>query len=216
MKYIFMGVIVPCSAIIPIAAAIIRHRHLNSKCWYIFLYLCITSASNIASRILAANHTTNMPLLHAYTVIEMFLFSIFFIQAFQSRQIKNYIRILIVLFPLFCLINFTYFQSIYQFNTYTRPVEAIIIIILSLLYWFKQEKPEDDERQWSDVAENWIISGILLYFSSTLFLFIFSNYLYSKFSIEANKFIWNLHGGIVIFMYLFFAIAFFKSNKNDR
>jgi hypothetical protein len=180
------------------------------------LYLCITTASNIASRILAANHTTNMPLLHAYTLVEMFLFSIFFIHAFQSRQIKLLIRVLVALFSLFCIINFSFFQSILQFNTYTRPVEAIIIIFLSLLYWWKPGKPDEDERKWSAISENWIISGTLLYFSSALFLFIFSNYLLDQLSIRANKFIWNLHGAIVIFMYLLFAIAFLKSNKNDR
>lgn len=215
MKYIFMGIIVPYSAIIPLAVAIIRHRHLNTKCWYIFLYLCITTASNIASRILAANHTTNMPLLHVYTLVEMFLFSIFFIHAFPSRQIKFFIRILVALFSLFCIINFTFIQSIYQFNTYPRPIGAIIIIILSMLYWWKTGKSDDDERKWIDITENWIISGILIYFSSTLLLFIFSNYLVDQFSIKANKFIWNLHGAMVIFMYLLFTVAFLKSKKND-
>ena len=168
MKYIFMDTIVPCSALIPIVAAIARHRHLNTKCWFIFLYLCYATILNIVSSRLADKGLNNMPVLHADTIIEMLLFSVFFIHAFQSRQIKIFIRVLVVLFPLFCIINFKFFQSIYQFNTYTRPVAAIIFIILSQLYWWKSGKREDDERQWRDISENWFVSAILLYFSSAI------------------------------------------------
>jgi hypothetical protein len=213
MKYIFMGIIVPWSAIIPILAAIVRHRHLNTKCWFIFLYLCWTTTLNIVSNIRADNGLNNLRLLHADTVVEMLLFSGFFIYAFQSRQIKTFIRVLVVLFPLFCIINFTFIQSIDQFNTYTRPVEAIIFIILSLLYWWKTGKTEDGEGQWVDISENWFVSGNLLYFSSALFLFIFTNYLIGLGNKNASMLIWNLHAAIVLIMYLFFTIGFLKCKK---
>ncbi|MCG2616164.1 hypothetical protein LZZ85_17840 [Terrimonas sp. NA20] len=213
MKYIFAGIIVPASIIIPVITAIVKWRKWNNAFGFIFLYLCFSLAANIASHIMARHGINNMPLLHADTIIEMLLFGFFFIKLFKERRVRQFIGICLVLFCLFTLINFLFIQSIYQFNTYPRPVEAILIISFALIYWWQGDFDQVSEERWTDIPVNWIISGILLYFSSTMFLFIFSNYLIHQFSKQANIFIWNLHAAMAMLMYLLFSIGFYKCRK---
>jgi signal transduction histidine kinase len=216
MKYVFAGVIVPASIIIPVAVAIARWRQWKGAFTSIFLYLCFSLAANIASRIMAGHGINNMPLLHVDTIVEMLLFGLFYVKLFRRRKQRQLIRISLALFCLFNLVNFIFIQSIYQFNTYPRPIEAILMISFSLICWWQPEAEERINERWADIPENWIISGILFYFSSAMFLFIFSNYLIHQFSKQANIFIWNLHAAMVMLMYLLFTLGFYKCEKKRK
>jgi hypothetical protein len=213
MKYLFAGIIVPASIIIPVITAIVKWRKWDNAFYFIFLYLCFSLAANIASHIMASNGINNMPLLHVDTIVEMLLLGFFFIKLFRQRRMRQLVRSCLALFCLFNIINFLFIQSIYQFNTYPRPVGAILIISFCLAYWWQGNFEQVAEEKWTDIPTNWIISGMLLYFSSTMFLFTFSNYLIHQFSKQANIFIWNLHAAIAMLMYLLFTVGFYKWRK---
>jgi hypothetical protein len=213
MKYVFAGIVVPASIIIPVTVAVARRHQWKNSFRFIFLYLCFSLAASIASRVMASRGINNMPLVHIDTIVEMLLFSLFFQAALPHRNQRRLIRICMLLFCILSLVNFSFFQSIYQFNTYTRPLEAILMISISLLYWLQPDRDEEAHERWIDIPENWIVSGILLYFASAMFLFIFSNYLIDQFSKQANIFIWNLHAAIVLLMYGLFTIGFYKCKK---
>jgi hypothetical protein len=116
---------------------------------------------------------------------------------------------MMVVFPLLCLINVFFLQSEYQFNTYVRPIEALICIFLCLHYFLKDIE-SDTQEDWAKNSLNWINSGILIYFSSSLFIFICSNLANLNLSYEAEMVLWNVHNTFVFIMYLFLALGFSK------
>ena len=117
-----------------------------------------------------------------------------------------------VIFPVICIVNFSFFQSIYTFNTHTRPLEAVLITFFCLLYFYK----EDFTENWIDNPTNWFNIGILIYFPTACIIFILSNYLvFVRMNKEMNTMIWNIHAVFVMLMYLIWAKGF-NLLKNGR
>lgn len=210
MKYFFAGIVVPASALIPVVVAVYRRSQLATRHRILVIYLALTMLVNVICRILAQQGINNIPVLHFYALLEMWLFSGFFYRVIKNNTLKRIIWAIPIVFIILCVINFVFFQSIYTFNTYTRPLGAIVIIFFCMAYWWQPASAEESEV-WTAVADNWVVSAILFYFSSALFLFIFSNYLIQQVSKQANVLIWNIHAAIVMLMYLMLAVAFQKS-----
>ncbi|RBL90174.1 hypothetical protein [Chitinophaga flava] len=175
------------------------------------MYLVASGSINLV----AILHSTrnNLPLLHIYTIVETVFLLLFFSKIDQHKRAMSFIKSLLIIFPLLCIINFSFFQSIYRFNSYVRPVEALILIFFSLYYYW-HEMQEDKPARWTDHALNWIVAGILLYFSGALFQFIFSNIVSATASYQIKILILNIHGTLVLIMYLLWAIGFLKWKKN--
>jgi hypothetical protein len=144
-------------------------------------------------------------LLHIYTIFE-FLFISLFYSSFYERKHRNIFYAIIAVFTAICIINFLFIQTTIGFNTYTRPLEAIMIIVYSMLYILKQN---NDDQNWGDNMYNWINAGILLYFASCLFMFISSNYLLNA-GRHINRIVWATHDTILVIQFILFAVGFYK------
>jgi hypothetical protein len=212
MKYFYMSVIAPAFILVPVSVAIWKYNILTKETKVIFYYLVITAITNLASIILAANSIPNLEIFHVYTIIEALLLLQFFALIFQSQALVRLTRFLMIGFPLFCCINFIFIQGISSFNPYTRPVEGIMFMLLCMAYWWRTGD-SDSTARWDTMPVNWILSGLLLYFSSTFFLFIFSGFMFSRYSIGVNKMIWNIHATLVATTHLLFAVGFSKCKK---
>jgi hypothetical protein len=209
LAYLYMGVIVPASVIIPIVFAIVKYRHINKPLTTIFVYLLFAGLVNACAAVMAFRHINNLPLLHVYTVCEFLFLGIFFYQLAGKPTIKKLILGGILLFPVYGLINFTFIQDLHVFNSYTRPVEAILLIVFSLIYFYTQSS-DTQPVSWHTQAVTWIVTGILIYFSSSLVQFSFSNIVSSLASRDTKLFIWAIHATLVLIMYLLFSVGFSK------
>jgi hypothetical protein len=157
-----------------------------------------------------------MPLLHIFTILEFLILSVFYLEILKEPFIRKAIKILMAIFPLICIINFSFFQSILRFNTYTRPLEVLLIMAYSLAYFAQINEP-DSEKKWSNDPLNWINTGVLLYFSGALFVYSFSNltvdYITSPKYYLLNLFIWNIHATLLLAMYVLFSWGFYICRK---
>ena len=209
LAFLYMGVIVPVSVIIPIVFAIAKYRYVNAPLVTIFLYLLFAGVINASAAILAFRHINNLPLLHVYTIFEFLFLGVFFYQVSQRQKIKKLIRGSMLLFPVFCLINFAFIQDLHVFNSYTRPIGALLLISFSLVYFYVQTVDNHDLR-WHSQPKTWIVIGVLIYFSSSLVQFSFSNVVSTHVSANTKLFIWAIHATLVLIMYLLFAVGFAK------
>ncbi|TKC08372.1 hypothetical protein FA048_14550 [Pedobacter polaris] len=154
----------------------------------------------------------NLPLLHLYTIVEAILILSYFRTLFTEPLIKKVLLYFTILFPILCIINFTFIQSIYTFNTYTRPLEAILITFFCLLYLYKSGFTEN----WIQKPTSWFNIGILVYFPVVCIIFILSNYIvFVTKNKEMNLIIWYFHGAMSMIMYLAWGRGF-SLIKNDR
>lgn len=202
---IYSGYIVPASTLLPIGAGLIYYNKLGKALHALIVYLGIALLINIAGIIMANYNKNNLPLLHLYTAFELVAVTWYYKRAFSSPWADKYCRIIMIVYPILCVINFSFFQSIYQFNTYTRPLEAIIIIAFSTIYLSGQHTL--NHKQITPDAGRWVASGFLLYFGSSFFQFIFSNVISKHASRDVRLIIWNIHDTFVMIMYLIFFIA---------
>jgi hypothetical protein len=210
LSNLYQTYIVPASTLLPIIAGLIWYKKLSKPLHTLVAYLIIALLINIVGIVMAEHHMNNMPVLHFYTMYELLAVMLYYRHAFNKKAADKWTTIVMIVYPIFCVINFTFFQSIYQFNTYTRPLEAIIIIVFSGVYLSNQNT--FDNKEMINNAERWVASGFLLYFCGALFQFIFSNVISHSASKQVKMLIWNLHDTFVLIMY----ICFFLAIKNER
>ena len=207
---LYQNYIVPGSTLLPIAAGLIGYRKLSEPLKAILLYLCFVLPINICGIVLASHRINNLPLLHFYTMFEFVAVMWYYKLAFKTKLSDKWTTALMIIFPVLCVVNFTFFQPLTTFNTYTRPPEAFIIIIFSGIYLATQSNY--DKKEQLNNSGRWVASGFLIYFVSSLFEFIFANIVSQIPDRQIKHLIWNIHAGFVIVMY----ICFFLAIQHDR
>ena len=60
---------------------------------------------------------------------------------------------------------------------------------------------------------NWIVTGLMLYFAGAFFLFLLANYTLAGANRHARNIIWDAHATLVLIMYLLMAVGFMKCKK---
>lgn len=210
LSNIYQTYVVPASTLLPIIAGLIWYKKISRPLHTLVAYLFFALLINIGGIIMAEHHKNNLPLLHFYTMYELLALMLYYRYAFNNKTANKWTTIIMIAYPILCVVNFTFFQSIYQFNTYTRPLEAIIIIVFSGIYLNSQNSFE--KKELINNAGRWVASGFLLYFCSSLFQFIFSNVISHSAPRQIKMLIWNLHDTFVLIMY----ICFFLAIKNER
>ena len=201
-----MGIVAPLSILLPVCMFLYKRKHTDRSTTIIFYYLIAAGLINATAIILARNGIRNLPLLHLYTVVETVFFLSYFRTIFDSARMKKALIFVMIAFAICCIINLMFIQSIFTFNTHTRPLEALIITGTCLLYFFKSGFSEN----WLNSPINWINMGVLIYFPAASIIFILSNYFtFVKLNDEMTSVVWNMHACLVIGMYLMFTKAFF-------
>jgi hypothetical protein len=211
--YEYRQIVVPASILLPIMIAVSGYRKLPDYAKWLLYYLVLAAIVNTTATITTWNKVPNLWLLHIYTTLESFLLLYYFKLIIINKKIRSVVGILLWAFPLFCIINFLFLQSINNFNTYTRPIEAIILITLCAVYWW-QENETDSEKSWGDIPNNWFVTGIMLYFAGAFIMFLLANYLITQQAIrKAKNIIMDTHASFVLIMYLLMAVGFLKCRK---
>lgn len=119
-----------------------------------------------------------------------------------------------IAFPIFSILDLIFIQDIHKYNSYPRPIAALTIIALCLYYFYNYAAAEN-KQSWEKLPENWIVTGLLIYFCSSLFYFAFLNIIYETASRATYYFFGGVHATLVLFMYLLFTVGFIKL-KNER
>ncbi|UEG53110.1 hypothetical protein LLH06_19380 [Mucilaginibacter daejeonensis] len=211
--YYYQGVIVPASTLLPIGAGFLNYKKIDPPLKRLLVYLCGALLINIAGIVVATMHRNNMPGLHLYTLFETVVVMWYYKLAFNDRKLDPWFNLGMIAFPVYCVINFTFFQSIYEYNTYTRPIGAILIIVASIMYLSLQNNATRADH--STTSGRIVAGGFLIYFCSAIIQFIFSNVVGQLASKTANRLIWGMHATLVLIMYIIFLVAFLNE-RNKR
>ncbi len=153
----------------------------------------------------------NLFLLHIFTVVE-FCFLVYLF----GPKIKNLISgqtlwYLMVAFTVFALGNSIFIDGISRFNAFARAIEGVLIIAIVLFYFYTLLKSLEI-RHLDRSPLFWIGAGLLIYFSGSLFVFIYSNKILS--SSSSSLVIWVIHALLNILLLIFYSIALWvKPNK---
>ena len=123
-----------------------------------------------------ANEINNLPLLHLYTLGEFIFLSLFFEKLLNLFHIPQKNKLFFVaLVCILILLNSIFLQSIYVYNSNAKSLIQLLLIVYSLLFFFQSStKFEQASRELQSIKL--INSAILVYYSGSLFVFMFSEY----------------------------------------
>ena len=120
----------------------------------------------------------------------------------------------IFVFTTLSFLNSIYLQPSNTFPSHARYSESILLILLSLTYFYKVFTELKVEKLWEE-GMFWLSTGLLIYYSGTLILFLSSNYLL-KFTPLSFTFLFYLVQSIChLALYLLFTLAIWKGRKKS-
>ena len=213
MLSFYIQYIVPFSVLIPLFVGF-RNYQILVPAFRIILWFVLFSAI-VNGIVIALSHqgVHTSFIFHIYTVFEFLFLSLFYLQVF-GKDTRKIIIPLIALFSLWCIYNYLFLQNGDKVNTYTRPIEAIIVMLYGMLFINKQNNVERD-ASWGSDGLNWINTGILIYYASNLFVFVFFNFLVNgeRYMFEIAM---SLHDTLMIAEYVLFAIGFYKCRAKTK
>lgn len=143
---------------------------------FLSFYLFLNLATEIIVYCLRGTGINNLPLLHLYTLGEFVIYSLMYLSFFKlDNKNKRLAGLLTFLVSILIILNSVFVQSIWGFNSYAKTLVQCVIIIYSLSYFF---------LNYMNKIKNGIIrkvrlfinATILIYYSGSLFVFMFSDY----------------------------------------
>lgn len=207
----YTGIFAPATVLVPIVCALLNYRHIDRAQKLALLYLIVAGCTNVVAAVLAFSNRNNLFLLHLYTAVEFALLSAYFILLIQHRYFRFTALPLAVFFFLFSLYNAFNLQAFTQFNSYPRSVEAVLLSAYGLYYLYTNIGTHHVKRR--NRSHYWMVIGIVIYFTSSLIQFSFSNIFTISLSKDVRIWLWTFHTSMVIAMYLFFAKAYHTYTK---
>jgi hypothetical protein len=140
------------------------------------VFLVIDLITEFAATEYARAYQNNLPLLHIYTVLEFVLLTWFYsvldTNNFILKRWKvGWTGVVMTLL----ILNSLLLQPIYTFNSYAKSTVQIIIISYAIGYFFNIYG-KIDLTQRVPFSQVLINSGILIYYSGSLFIFMFSEW----------------------------------------
>ncbi|MEO1516185.1 MAG: hypothetical protein AAFV95_14265 [Bacteroidota bacterium] len=146
----------------------------------------------------------NLFIFHIYTLIEVILIGLIYRKVLGNVIGEKTINILLVAFSCFAVFSTIFLEPLNMFNAYTRAVESLLMIFFSVTFFYKIMKEVVIQRL-EKLPLFWISVGLLIYFSASLFIFIFSNYIMP--SIKLSYTFWGIHAILNVLLNLFYIIA---------
>jgi len=146
-------------------------RNSGQGLWVIFLY-CLSSILMEAILGLLSHKADNFYIYAFFTICEYLILTLFFYQSLKEKKLR-YIQIGgTTVFFVVAIVNFIY-KKAETFDSLSATVEAIIIIIYSILFLYDQIKDPSIVFVYN-TKKFWVVIALFLYFSSTLFLFLYA------------------------------------------
>jgi hypothetical protein len=157
---------------IPFVVGIVNYHKFNLS-YRIFVWLLVLSflgetISILTSKLIGRNLFT----LHFYTIAEVIILSLFFMQRLNVSLHKRIVQVFMVAFSAFALVYASMGDNLAGFNSLPKGIESIYISALCCFVFYEMSvEPSGKE----DNGFYFINGAVLLYFSSNFLVFAFSH-----------------------------------------
>ncbi len=187
------------------------YKYLDKTFKILLIFVCFAALSEGYSILSWKGGNNTMPGAHVYVFFEFLILSFFYSLYLKEYINQKYIWIIIGAFAVFCVLNALFFQKITVYPNYTRAVESIIMVLFSVLYFYKV-MVEAKIKKLSKEPMIWVNTAMLVYFSINFFFHILLPLVVSTSNAFAKKMVYFFWTTNVLF-YLTIAIAFYKQKR---
>ncbi|MES2140923.1 MAG: hypothetical protein V4511_14545 [Bacteroidota bacterium] len=174
----------------------------------LFLIVFVSFITDIISVVYASSNINNFYIFHLFTIFEFILISFFYILFFKKYLNAKYLLLPIPIFLIVAFIDYK-INGLNSMDNFSASIEAVILSIYSLVSFLFVMRKLLFENILS-APFFWINSGILFYFSGSLLVFAFSNYVYTYQRSFSNA-LWAIPQLLNIFYNILISIGFWKA-----
>jgi len=210
-----VGRIIAFSYILPIVCFLVFClKNTKKELWVIFFYIILSLGFDFFRFLLHLENETVYSIVNGiFTICEYTIFAYFFFTVINTPITKKILAIVSII--MFLLIVIIFISSNKRnFDSASASIESITIIVFSLIYLFRQiNQPQE---HFIFLSPNfWVVLGILIYMSGTLFLFIMASNL-SDTELQKYWIIINISNAItnIIFCIAFLVNRFAAPNPS--
>lgn len=172
---------------VSLVLALIFFRGYSGPTKLISVYLIVLPLIVIAINYVAFQHHNNMYLRHVLAHFEISIFTFFFWVLFETKFFKKLVLGLFLVYFIFSVFDTIYYESFSVYPANIGFMYSLMIIFYCLLFFY--ETYEKGEVLYIERHPYfWINSALLIYYSGTLLLGLFSNFLMYK--IPREKYIY--------------------------
>lgn len=151
------------------------------------------------------------PIGNFYLFVQFSLLYYLFYLRLNSLRVLRWVSIL---FGIGYTMNLIFFQGFLRFNSYSNVGACILIIGMSLSYFYMLVK-EMPTPYINRLPFLWIAFAALTYYGGNLFLFLLGDYLTTGFG-GSRAFVWILHNFLNITKNILFAIAVWQTCRSPK
>lgn len=191
------------SAIFPVIAAVKNRLYLNNVLKIAAAFFVLSAMFDLLLvMVMQFGLSNNAPILHLFIALSTCFFTWIYFEAFYSPALKKITVILGAITLIVVLFNAVGGDGIFAYPSISNTAESIYLIILALLYFYQLLTRQEFihiEKQ----ALFWINSGVLIYFSVNIFLFM----LFSRILTEHIQNFWVIHSVSNLIANLLYAIG---------
>jgi hypothetical protein len=197
--------------ILPIILFVVfRKRNIQGGLWVILLSVILSVLADW-TYIIGKGHINKLYLHASFTIIEYSLFSLFLYLSFSKKSLKTILVFASLGFYIVAGSNFLN-KANEEFDSLSASAEAVLIIVYSIFYLYEQVNDPSVLLVYN-TKKFWIVLAFLIYFSSTLFLFIYA----SAMTNQEHKSYWNINNFFDELKNVLFSIGFvMRPDKKNR
>jgi hypothetical protein len=198
------------SILLPLGIYLVKSRYATRAVHIIGMLAILSAASDFAGYFLSAHGKSTVVLFNTYYIVLFLLLSWFYYIVTETRNARTIIQAAAVVYGILFVIISVYEQSFMQYQTLMWTITGMAMIFFSVSYFIHLFSVRNGVTNFELL---WINSGVLLYFSLNLFLFVMSDYVLTKLDPEISVLIWGFHNVNNIMKNILFGCGLYAFSK---
>lgn len=199
------------SVLMPLGIAIAHGKSMPNEFKPLYLSLIVSLTCDVMAFFLVRYS------LNTHWIGNIYLGTQFSLLVFVFRKQfceKRTVDLILVLFFIFFLVNISFFQGPFTFNSVSNVAASLVLIGFCLIYLYRllNDLPIIHIQQ---LPMLWISFAVLTYYGGNFFLFLIKNYL-TYGDAGPHKLMWILHNLLNIIKNILFAVALWQSYRQAR
>ncbi len=195
----------------PLVIVVVRRKYLTKELKMLSLYLLSSTMNEVLGNVWAKIlHLPNHFILNTFAVFECILISLIFHEAFIGKKTKRIVLVSTSVYTLMCVYIFTRLDGFYKFNSTINTLTCLLIITWVFVYFY-QLLQTLQQIKLSILPMFWISVACLLYFSGTLFIFLYSETILFQKEPILYKQLWSIYYVLLFVFRVLLAVGLWYS-----
>jgi len=179
---------------------------------FIGVLVFVSAICDIAAYVLYAKGESTVVLFNCYYILVFILLGWFYYEVLPPEKRNRTTLAGLTIYGISFILVTLYIQPFDQYQTFMWTITGMIMIFFSISYFINLFSARSNMANYELL---WINSGVLLYFSLNLFLFIMSSYILTKIDPELSILVWSFHNVNNIMKNILFACGIYAFSRDN-